>query len=534
MFRVEPATAERLLELHWKDEQSFRDKALSGFVGNLADVLENRHATHWQTDRRAANLELLSFAENHHATCDLPLGANEDEIRFYSTEKAAYCRALASLEGKRMTAERAGIEPPDETLDPVAQINRLNSPIWWRRKIRVKCTQAAEAANIDAGLVSKKKDKYVSRQVAEQILDRRRANRTLLEALTATNENGYSLTLADAADRSISNPAIRRCELMTRLRGFEDYAKAHGHAAEFYTITCPSKMHRYKYDGTLNPRYDGSKPNDAQKYLCRVWARIRASLARDGVDLYGFRIAEPHHDGCPHWHLLLFTRPGHRFMLCQTIRKYSLESEGQEPGASEYRVKLKSIDPSKGSAVGYVAKYISKNIDGYGLNPGEDYSARLVNLWAACWRVRQFQAIGEPSITVWRELRKLEPLGHSDIINALHMHADAGDYGGYLKAQGGPFMPREYRPGKPYREFNDDPGMYGDPVGMEVVGIEDINGDIEISKIHEWKITAPWTRVNNCTAEIPPENPAIAALRQAFDNAPPIIPELWRLYEARP
>ena len=48
----------------------------------------------------------------------------------------------------------------------------------------------------------------------------------------------------------------------------------------------------------------------------------------------------------------------------------SLEEDGDEKGASENRCDFKLIDPKKGSATGYLAKYVCKNIDGKDLDKG--------------------------------------------------------------------------------------------------------------------------------------------------------------------
>ncbi len=53
-------------------------------------------------------------------------------------------------------------------------------------------------------------------------------------------------------------------------------------------------------------------------------ARIRA---------FGFRVAEPHHDGTPHWHLLLFLRPEEVEFATAVFRKHALKEDGYEPGA---------------------------------------------------------------------------------------------------------------------------------------------------------------------------------------------------------
>ena len=47
-------------------------------------------------------------------------------------------------------------------------------------------------------------------------------------ALVAENELGDTYTLAELAELSTSNPINRRHELMTRIRGFEEFAQQFG------------------------------------------------------------------------------------------------------------------------------------------------------------------------------------------------------------------------------------------------------------------------------------------------------------------
>jgi hypothetical protein len=101
--------------------------------------------------------------------------------------------------------------------------------------------------------------------------------------------------------------------------------------------------------------------------------------------------------------------------LERLVRKYFLDADNPfEPGAQEHRVDFEPIDWAIGSAVGYVIKYVSKNIDGHGV--GDDLegqcaalSSARVEAWASTWRIRQFQQVGGPPVGVWRELRRVNP-----------------------------------------------------------------------------------------------------------------------------
>lgn len=237
---------------------------------------------------------------------------------------------------------------------------------------------------------------------------------------------------------------------MVRIRGFEDYAKEMGYSALFLTMTTPSKYHRcFARTGDENPNWNGATPLDAQEYLNRTFARIRAALAREQVTPFGFRVAEQHHDGTPHWHLLLFIPTEQQQTLVDTFIHYCLEEDGDEQGAKERRFKVEYIAPAKGSATGYIMKYIYKNIDGEGIeydSYGKDASSSAIRIkvWASCWGIRQFQQIGGVGVTPWRELRHLDAIKNPplDWIEAIRKAADSSNWALYTQLMGGVFCKR--------------------------------------------------------------------------------------------
>jgi len=197
-------------------------------------------------------------------------------------------------------------------------------------------------------------------------------NRRILDKMVLINEMDQVFSMQEIASKGVSNPVNRRNELMARLSGFENIADSLGYVAAFLTITCPSRMHaRLSKSGDANPKYDGTTPKEAQAYLTKLWSKIRAKLKRDDIQIYGFRLAEPHQDGTTHWHLLVFMAPESIEPLRQIFLRYALQEDADEVGARQRRFTWKDIDEEKGSAVGYIAKYISKNIDAYGIDEDE-------------------------------------------------------------------------------------------------------------------------------------------------------------------
>ncbi len=311
----------------------------------------------------------------------------------------------------------------------IGLLKRCQDENWWRRKMRRAQAQRIEKISRELNQVVVNKNAYCSPVGRREWQRRQQMNLDMLEHTLMENEDGEQYTLADLSAVSVANPMVRRTELMVRIAGFEEYAKANGYEGWFYTITTPSKYHSTRGCGR-NPKFRGASPREGQQYMCSLWARFRSLAGRttrnktEKWDFFGFRVAEPHHDGTPHWHLLLFVRPDQADDVTKALRGYAEKEDHHELLNAKADVRFKAekiktgINPKTGkeySAAGYIAKYIAKNIDGEHVDKdlyGKDAkaSAKDIVAWSSRNGIRQFQQVGGPSVTVWRELRRLARL----------------------------------------------------------------------------------------------------------------------------
>lgn len=384
-------------------------------------------------------------------------------------------------------------------------VMRMFNEVWWRGRLRRIASAWREHLQIAVGNVSKKKHAYASKSCVTDWREQKRRTREFLKGLDLEDEYGNRISLIEKFDGSVANPAIRRCELMARIRGFENICNELGYVGEFYTLTAPSKYHATTKAGYRNSKWNGASPSDTQSYLTGLWARIRAKLHREEIRIFGIRVAEPHHDGTPHWHMLMFMLPEDVERVRLIIRDYAWEEDRHElrsDKAKKARFHAEAIDPEKGSATGYVAKYISKNIDGYALDGETDdesgellkESAPVVSAWAARWHIRQFQFIGGAPVTVYRELRRMADPETARALSvefaAVHDAAHYGRWADYVNAQGGPFVRRDdlqvrtlYEPRTEFNQYGEETvcikGVYDASIGA---------GSPILTRLTQWKI----------------------------------------------
>jgi hypothetical protein len=357
-------------------------------------------------------------------------------------------------------------------------ISKMLDDRYWHRNLKKYATRWREHLHIAFGDVKRGAAPYCSKHHVDEWDARRKRSRAIMARLELEDQDTKErISLIEQIDKSISNPALRRVELMTRIGGFEKVATESGYAGQFFTLTAPSKYHAYTVFGHRNAKWNGASPRATQRYLNRVWQKIRAELARREIPVFGLRVAESHHDGTPHWHGLLFSLPEHSAELLEVMEDYATREDVEElqgKHGNQPRFDMKPIDHEIGSATGYVVKYISKNIDGYALDGETDdesgrplkETSKHATAWASCWGIRQFQFLGGAPVSVWRELRRFRNQEQADKINPLfaelHRAADAGDWQQYTQLQGGALVARRDLPLRIWYQQKDEPNDYGE------------------------------------------------------------------------
>ncbi|WP_370550928.1 replication endonuclease [Edwardsiella tarda] len=431
-------------------------------------------------------------------------------------------------------------------------LSRLMCAKWWTHKLwRLRCRWREEQLRA-AGQVSRQTSPYLSRDALNAFREQRRRLRDFLKSHELVNEDGFTIDLDEVYYASASSPKHRRFEMMTTMKGLELIAETRGDIPTFITVTCPSRFHATTEDGHPNARWDGSTVHDSSDYLVnRFFSAVRKKLKRNNLYWYGIRVAEPHHDGTVHWHMMIFACPEERETIEKIVRDIAIRDEREELGDDiTPRFKSEIITAEKGSPTGYIATYIGKNIDRGAVDgddpktgkprkdneSGKEMAETVENAigWAGLHGVRQFQFFGIPSRQVWRELRRLacqmartpdgpQRLPDPAMDNVLAC-ADAGDFAAYIMAQGGVLIPRRDYVVRTAYDIADTENDYGE-TPIQIYGIySPMLGDASRICTHPdtWKLVkkaapatspaaqpgesvdvsggpaAPWTRGNNC------------------------------------
>ncbi|MCG9681234.1 replication endonuclease [Vibrio sp. Isolate23] len=349
---------------------------------------------------------------------------------------------------------------------------------------------------------SKYQKPYVSAVSFSNWMQKQREAKRFVESMAVMNdETGEAFKLEDVVKRTTANPENRRIEMMVRSRGFEELAQDLGYVALFLTWTLPSKYHRN------SAKWNGATVKEGHKELMKKWAIGRAELAKLDIDYFGFRVAEPHQDATSHAHYFLFCAPQDKDKIISILRERAISEDRDELGSNiNIRFDAKVEDPTKGSATAYIAKYVSKNINGKHMPEGEaEEWAYRARAWASTHRIRQFQQFGGEPVSLWRNLRRAQPNQTSidPKLEELRQAADSSKWSLFCRLEVGAKI-----------EYEAKQNQYGEKT-KKVIGFSWFGQLIEtcsesyslvkqkdVKRLQEARSDSPWSTENNCNSAL--------------------------------
>ncbi|WP_129111465.1 replication endonuclease [Yersinia frederiksenii] len=380
---------------------------------------------------------------------------------------------------------------------------RLRCATWWKGRLwRLRCQWREEQLRA-AMMVHKKASPYISQEALIHQREQWRRSAEFIRAHDLVNDTGFVMDMEEVVEASASNPRLRYIEMMTACKGLENLAEMRGDKAMFYTLTCPSRYHATLKDGRPNPKWSTKTIKESSDYLVNLFSGIRKKLNRLGLPWYGVRIAEPHHDGTVHWHLMCIMEKQNRAAITQVMREFAIRADREELGSNiKPRFDVKPVLKSKGTITSYLTKYLGKNVRGSNIRGkldnktgkpivgketgqplGEDTERAVA--WASLHGVQQFRFFGIPSRQAYRELRllagqlqrqakpeqgKWKQVLPNKAMDDVLAAADAGCMATYILKQGGVLKPRKDHLIRTAYIESETPNDYGEH-GTKIYGV---------------------------------------------------------------
>ena len=215
--------------------------------------------------------------------------------------------------------------------------------------------------------------------------------------LTSTGPDGkiQSIPFLDP----VTSAEQRSAKIYVQLKGLDLFSVKQGLAGFFITLTLRATFHPNPSKGRCS--WDGATPRNGHDELQFNWRNFQRRFGKT----IGVRVEEPHEDGCPHWHVLIYIDPSRESDLRSRIGKCFGEG---------FAADVRAIDRDIGSGASYLMKYIrpalidSLQVEGSSAVKRSDKAARY-DAHRATWGGRTIQIFDVPgSSTKWTEMRRIK------------------------------------------------------------------------------------------------------------------------------
>ena len=324
------------------------------------------------------------------------------------------------------------IEVQGITEDKIKRMGPTKNPYSkkWLKDLRDKIKQSTATINMTLGLFGGEGYSHatpyeISVRAKQMELWDSSANKIILTC------NEKQITMHDVQQLGKKK---KLAEIYAMTKGLDSFAKSTGLSWVFLTLTCPPRMHsnpdfgEYCWDGTL--------PNEANCWLAKKFGNAVERLRKKNIFLSGLRVPDPHRDGCPHWHLLVF-------LPSTSMKQFEITLRKQKEWKTEEGCTFIQSD-GRATAPTIIFKYILKS---FGSTRNTKSTQASIDTWCSTWKIRRYQWIGLPSIELWRNLRKVKncPTG-SPLLAAMWKAANNSNACEFIKLAGGLNIQNKQRP----------------------------------------------------------------------------------------
>jgi hypothetical protein len=303
-----------------------------------------RHKFGRVVDELRTLLDSLTDVIPHARLASLP----EDELREEAEQRAKFAR---TEHAERCQIYRlAGLPAPRPT---PAEL-RAQDPYWHRRDIRRTAGLARQHLASALGTVGRGGANYADSYSLARRRERDKSAEIWAESRELMTADGNRIPLSDVIQSAREGQGYRLGAISA---GLDEYASEQGLMPIAITMTLPACWHPNPSHGrrTWTPDRDPKSTDDALRAL---WVKFRARLAKSGIRILGLRVWEPHRDGCPHLHALLYIRAEQ----IPEVDRHLLEL-CPDAGAERVASKLVAIDTTRSRGATYISKYLRKTLN---------------------------------------------------------------------------------------------------------------------------------------------------------------------------
>lgn len=416
--------------------------------------------------------------------------ASRASLHHAAEREASKARKQAMRTGRAEDAilyaqKRLGQSPHGQT--QASQYNRAACPKWWRQKLIKLHNLVIDDAwwtAISLGLEISHEYNYIN---PDGYGDSRYVD-------TMAEEWSRNFIIQGSDGSMISPPTPNDTDkrqyayYTTMAKGIGKLANERNFTPYLITLTAPGCKHRGstrngKFEG--NPDHDGTSPKKAHQELQKRWQCFRARLKYREIEVYWIRSVQPHRDGTPHWHIVMWVPPGHEETIQEQLARYFLKTwHPNEPGAKKHRIDFRPIEGGTNGAVAYVIRSLAYICRSHNLaTKDEKMEAERIRAWRRSHAIRTL-ASSLTSRTIWDRSRKPDQsiAGIGDIAHA----ARAGDYARFATLLGvsSPGACRKDARVKPF--YLESTDQYGDQT-RKLSGLINQHGEI-LERAITWQL----------------------------------------------